>query len=61
MLAAPVTIGMQKETDTGFTDVVNRWLAKEQKSGDVRQVVLANMQKLAGVAPESFPASVKFE
>ncbi|WP_207936701.1 transporter substrate-binding domain-containing protein [Pseudomonas sp. 51_B] len=61
VLAAPVTIGMQKETDTGFTNVVNRWLAKEQKSGDVRQVVLANMQKLAGVAPESFPASVKFE
>ncbi|VXC27364.1 ABC transporter substrate-binding protein [Pseudomonas sp. 8Z] len=61
VLSAPVTIGMQKEADNGFRDAVNNWLAKEQKSGAVRQVVLDNMQKLAGVEPESFPASVKFE
>lgn len=61
VLAAPVTIGMQKEDDMALTQAVNKWLKKEQANGDVRKVVLSNMQKLAGVEPESFPASVKFE
>ena len=61
VLAAPVTIGMQKEDDPALTQAVNKWLKKEQANGDVKKVVLSNMQKLAGVAPESFPASVKFE
>lgn len=61
ILSAPVTIGMQKESDTAFTAAVNKWVEKEQKSGEIRNVILTNMHKLAGVEPSSFPASVKFE
>lgn len=61
VLAAPVSIGMQKEADTVFMDVMNKWVEKEQKSGEIRRIILDNMQKLAGVEPASFPASVKFE
>jgi polar amino acid transport system substrate-binding protein len=61
VLAAPVTIGMQKESDPAFTAAINKWVEKEQKSGEIRNIILANMQKLAGVDPASFPASVKFE
>ncbi|HDS1705648.1 MULTISPECIES: transporter substrate-binding domain-containing protein [Pseudomonas] len=61
VLSAPVTIGMQKETDPAFKEAVDRWVDKEQKSGEIRKVILMNMQKLAGVDPASFPTSVKFE
>jgi polar amino acid transport system substrate-binding protein len=57
---APVSIGLRKEADPGLTNAVNAWLAKERASGAVRSVILANMEKLAGVPASSFPPEVKF-
>ena len=57
---APVCIGLRKESDTGLQKAVNAWLAEERGRGEVRGVILRNMQKLAGVAPEAFPPEVKF-
>jgi len=57
---APTSIGVQKETDPGLTNVINAWLAKAHASGDIRKTILANMQKLANIAPASFPKEVSF-
>ncbi|EGH71534.1 transporter substrate-binding domain-containing protein [Pseudomonas syringae] len=60
-LAAPVSIGVQFDEDPTFKSAINKWVAKERRSGAVKRIILDNMQKLAGVAPESVPSSVKFE
>jgi polar amino acid transport system substrate-binding protein len=57
---APVSIGLRKEADPGMAKAVNAWLAKERASGEVRRVILADMEKLAGVPASSFPPEVKF-
>ena len=57
---APVSIGLRKEADTGLQKAVNAWLAEERSKGEVRGVILQNMQKLAGVPPEAFPPEIKF-
>lgn len=58
--SAPVSIGLRKESDPGMAKAVNAWLAKERASGEVRRVILADMEKLAGVPASSFPPEVKF-
>lgn len=60
-LAAPVSIGLQFDDDPKLKNAVNAWVAKERTSGAVKRIILDNMQKLAGVQPESVPTSVKFE
>jgi polar amino acid transport system substrate-binding protein len=55
-----VNIGIRKETDKGFEQAVNGWLEEVRGRGEVRSVILKNMEKLAGVKAESFPAEVKF-
>jgi len=60
VLSAPVTIGMQKEQDSGLRDAVNAWLKKEQQSGEVKQIIFENMEKLAGIKRDSFPKNVEF-
>jgi polar amino acid transport system substrate-binding protein len=55
---APTAIGLQKEDDQAFTSYVNSWLEKQRGSGDVKQTILSNMQKLAGVDPKLFPKEV---
>jgi polar amino acid transport system substrate-binding protein len=57
---APVSIGLRKEADLSLQKAVNAWLAETRAKGDVRGVILRNMQKLAGVAPEAFPPEIKF-
>ena len=57
---APVSIGLRKEADTGLQKAVNAWLAEERAKGEVRGVILQNMQKLAGVPAEAFPPEIKF-
>ena len=57
---APVSIGLRKEADTGLQKAVNAWLAEERSKGEVRGIILQNMQKLAGVPPEAFPPEIKF-
>lgn len=57
---APVSIGLRKETDGSLQKAVNAWLVEERSRGEVRGVILRNMHKLAGVAPEAFPPEIKF-
>jgi polar amino acid transport system substrate-binding protein len=52
---APTAIGVQKEQDQAFTQHANQWLAKQRASGVIKQTILSNMQKLAGVDPKLFP------
>ncbi|WP_407315918.1 transporter substrate-binding domain-containing protein [Pseudomonas sp. nanlin1] len=60
VLSAPVSIGMQKEADPGLTNAVNHWIAQEKQSGQIKQVILDNMEKLAGVKADAFPKNVQF-
>ena len=57
---APVSIGMRKEADASLQKAVNGWLAEVRAKGDVRSVILKNMDKLAGVPASAFPAEIKF-
>jgi polar amino acid transport system substrate-binding protein len=57
---APVSIGMRKEADTGLQKAVNGWLAEVRAKGEVRNVILHNMEKLAGVPASAFPPEIKF-
>jgi polar amino acid transport system substrate-binding protein len=57
---APVSIGIRKEADPTFQKAVNAWLANYRAKGEVRGVIVSNMEKLAGVKPEAFPSEVKF-
>ncbi|MET3515130.1 polar amino acid transport system substrate-binding protein [Pseudacidovorax sp. 1753] len=57
---APVSIGLRKEVDPAFQKAANEWLAEVRAKGDVRKIILANMEKLAGVPASAFPAEIKF-
>lgn len=57
---APVSIGLRKEADDSLQKAVNGWLADIRAKGEVRGVILSNMQKLAGVPPEAFPPEIQF-
>jgi polar amino acid transport system substrate-binding protein len=57
---APVSIGLRKEADASFQKAVNTWLAEVRARGEVRSIIVSNMEKLAGVKPEAFPPEVKF-
>ena len=55
-----VSIGLQQETDTHLLDAVNKWLAKAHDDGEIKHVIMSNMQKLVGVKPDAFPADMAF-
>ena len=57
---APVSIGLRKDSDPGLQKAVNAWLAQERSKGEVRSVILKNMEKLAGVPASAFPPEIKF-
>lgn len=57
---APVSIGLRKESDTGMQKAVNAWLTEVRAKGEVRSVILKNMEKLAGVPASAFPPEIKF-
>ncbi|MDB5817080.1 MAG: extracellular solute-binding protein family 3 [Rhizobacter sp.] len=57
---APVSIGLRKDTDPGMQKAVNAWLTETRSKGEVRGVILKNMEKLAGVPASAFPPEVKF-
>jgi polar amino acid transport system substrate-binding protein len=57
---APVSIGIRKEPDTAFQKAANQWLADVRAKGEVRKVILTNMERLAGVPESAFPPEVKF-
>ena len=57
---APVSIGLRKESDAAFQKAVNGWLADVRAKGEVRGIILKNMEKLAGVPASAFPPEIKF-
>lgn len=58
--SAPVSIGLPKEADSALQARVNQWVAKARGSGQVREVILKNMEALAGVPANEFPPDVHF-
>lgn len=58
--SAPTSIGVQKETDPALVNAINAWLVKERASGNIKQTIVSNMQKLANVPASAFPKEVTF-
>lgn len=58
--ATATSIGIQKESDTGLKDHIDAWLDKTRQSGEIRKIIINNMQKLAGINPAAFPKEVTF-
>ena len=58
--SAPTSIGVQKESDPALTNAINAWLVKERASGNIKQTIVSNMQKLANVPASAFPKEVTF-
>jgi polar amino acid transport system substrate-binding protein len=54
------SIGVRKEADASLQLALNGWLQEVRQQGDVRGVILRNMEKLTGVPPSAFPADIKF-
>lgn len=55
-----VHIGLRKSANKDLENKVNAWIKDARAAGDVQKVIVHNMEKLAGVKPESFPKQVKF-
>lgn len=55
-----VHIGLRKSANKDLENKVNAWIKDARATGDVQKVIVHNMEKLAGVKPESFPKQVKF-
>ncbi len=59
-LSAPVSIGLHKEDDHSFQNAVDAWVAEIRAKGEVRGIILKNMEALAGIKPEAFPPEITF-
>lgn len=57
---SPTHIGLPKSANKDFENAVNAWLKDARGRGEIQSVIVRNMEKLAGVKPESFPKQVKF-
>lgn len=55
-----VHVGLRKSANKDLENKVNEWIKQERAAGEVQKVIVHNMEKLAGVKPESFPKQVKF-
>ncbi|MGA2552905.1 MAG: transporter substrate-binding domain-containing protein [Burkholderiaceae bacterium] len=53
-------IGFRKEDDKTWQNYVNQWVAQTRASGKVRQIVLANLDKLGGVKADEIPDQISF-
>lgn len=58
--ATTTNLGFRKEADRTWVEYVDKWIAQTRASGKVKEVVLANLQKLSGVRPEQIPAGTSF-
>jgi polar amino acid transport system substrate-binding protein len=59
LVALPSCLGIQREPDTRFKEVINAWLDMARGSGQIRQWMLEGLAK-AGVSPEQVPAALTF-
>jgi polar amino acid transport system substrate-binding protein len=58
--ATTTNIGFRKEEDKTWVNFVNKWVAQAHASGKVREIVLANLDKLVGVKADEIPAQISF-
>jgi polar amino acid transport system substrate-binding protein len=59
LVALPSNLGIQREPDTRFADVVNAWLDLNRGTGQIREWLLDGLA-LAGVKREQVPAELTF-
>lgn len=58
-VALPSCIGLQREPDTRFRDVMNAWLAMNRGTGQIREWMLDGLAKF-GVTRQQVPAALTF-
>lgn len=59
LVALPSCLGVRRETDTRFVDVVNAWIDYNRAVGQIRDGLLAGLA-LNGVTADDIPAEVQF-
>ena len=59
VVALPSCLGIQRETDTRFREVIDAWLDMNRGSGQIREWMLEGLGK-AGVPPNLVPATLTF-
>ena len=59
LVALPSCLGIQREPDTRFKEVINAWIAMARGSGQIREWMLEGLSK-AGVPLDQVPASLTF-
>src|SRR5580704_7261098 len=59
LVALPSCLGIQREADIRFQDVINAWLDMARGSGQIREWMLQGLAK-AGVSPDQVPAALTF-
>lgn len=59
LIALPSNLGIQREPDSRFADVVNAWLDFNRGIGNIREWMLGGLE-LVGVSREAVPPEVSF-
>jgi polar amino acid transport system substrate-binding protein len=59
LVALPSCLGIQREADIRFQDVMNAWLDMARGSGQIREWMLEGLAK-AGASPDLVPAALTF-
>ena len=59
LVALPSNLGLRRETDTRFVDVINAWIDFNRGVGQIRDWLLGGLA-LNGVTPEDVPSEVVF-
>jgi polar amino acid transport system substrate-binding protein len=59
LVALPSCLGIQREPDIRFQDVINAWLDMARGSGQIREWMLGGLAK-AGVTPDQVPSALTF-
>jgi polar amino acid transport system substrate-binding protein len=59
LVALPSCMGMQRESDTRFREVLNAWVAMSRGSGLIREWMLLGLEK-AGASRDQVPESLSF-
>ena len=58
-VALPSCLGVRREADTRFVEVVDAWLDMNRGTGQIREWMLAGLEKV-GAKREDIPAELSF-
>ena len=58
--ATTTNLGFRKEADRAWVEHVNKWIGQTRAGGKVKDVVLANLEKLSGVKADQIPPGLTF-